>query len=370
MDLPPLLPVAKIHERLREIFPEGTSNRNYVTREMAAKTIFVMLYIGAIDCREFWLRPDQVTRMSDKQAALADNSSRNDWREESMLSRKDDIEGRWYAANTREPIRDETLRDGLVRTGAVVERTGLPTTSPLPRYALSEDFANLFKPTLSGAELTAAIERWQEAYLSSGALARVAIMRRGAVAIGGKVLVTFPNKETRQMEPGPSSIISKAVVEEFAPRFLQNPGVIWLSESRNQVVARDDQLAQAIGLTIQPDRNLPDLILVDLGPSEPLIVFVEVVATAGPVSEARKDSLMAIATEAGFNQNQIAFVSAYADRDDSAFKASVGELAWNSFAWFMSEPNHILQLHKRTDLGRKRFSKLQQFLDQNTYPSK
>lgn len=244
------------------------------------------------------------------------------------------------------PLRDETLRDGFVRTGAVIERTGLPTTSPLPRYALSEDFANLFKPTLSGAELTATIERWQEAYLSSGALARVAIMRRGAVAVGGKVLVTFPNKETRQMEPGPSSVISKAVVEEFAPRFLQNPGVIWLSESRNQVVARDDQLAQAIGLTIQPDRNLPDLILVDLGPTEPLIVFVEVVATAGPVSEARKDSLTSIATEAGFNRNQLAFVTAYADRDDSAFKASVSELAWNSFAWFMSEPNHILQLRK------------------------
>lgn len=43
MDLPPLLPVAEIHERLREIFPEDTSNRNYVTREMAARTIFVML---------------------------------------------------------------------------------------------------------------------------------------------------------------------------------------------------------------------------------------------------------------------------------------------------------------------------------------
>ncbi len=144
------------------------------------------------------------------------------------------------------------------------------------------------------------------------------------------------------MEPGPSSIISKAVVEEFAPRFLKNPGVIWLSESRNQVVARDDQLAQAIGLTIQPDRNLPDIILVDLGPSEPLVVFVEVVATAGPVSESRKEALMAIATDAGFNPNQVAFVTAYADRDDSAFKASVSELAWNSFAWFMSEPDHFL----------------------------
>lgn len=86
-------------------------------------------------------------------------------------------------------------------------------------------------------------------------------------------------------------MISKAVVEEFTQPFLEQPGVIWLSESRNQVVARDDRLAQAIGLTIHPDRNLPDLILADLGPAEPLLVFVEIVATAGAVSEARQNAM-------------------------------------------------------------------------------
>ena len=160
------------------------------------------------------------------------------------------------------------------------------------------------------------------------------------------------------MEPGPSSVISKAVVEEFTPRFLQQPGVIWLSESRNQVVARDDRLAQDIGLTIQPDRNLPDLILADLGPAEPLLVFVEVVATAGPVSEARQAALIAITTEAGFNERQVAFVTAYADRDDAAFKGSVSELAWRSFAWFTSEPNHIIVLHRGADSEQVRLSDL------------
>ena len=47
MALPPLLTVPDIHERLQTIFPEGTENRNYVTREMAARTVFVMLYVGA-----------------------------------------------------------------------------------------------------------------------------------------------------------------------------------------------------------------------------------------------------------------------------------------------------------------------------------
>ena len=62
MALPPLLTVPDIHKRLQAIFPEGTENRNYETREMAAKTVFVMLYVGAVEGAGRWLRPDQVAR--------------------------------------------------------------------------------------------------------------------------------------------------------------------------------------------------------------------------------------------------------------------------------------------------------------------
>lgn len=244
MPLPPLLPVPDIHKRLQAIFPEGTANRNYVTREIAAKTVFVMLCMGAVEGADRWLRPDQVTRMTDAQAELTGDADREAWTKESMRPAKGYIEGRWYAANTRESIRDETLREGLVRVGAAKERAGLPTTSPKGRYALTEGFAVLFDPGLTGDGLQTAIEEWQSGNLSSGALARVAIMRRGAVAREERVLVTFPSGETRHVEPGPSSVISKAVIEEFTLRFLQQPSVIWLSESRNQVIARDDLLAQ------------------------------------------------------------------------------------------------------------------------------
>ena len=123
MPYPPLLPVADIQERLLAIFPDGTTNRNYVTREIAAKTVFVMLYIGAVESAGSWLRPDQVTRMTDAQALLAEEDSRAAWSGESMRPAGGATTGQWYAANTREPIRDETLREGLVRLGAVKERS-------------------------------------------------------------------------------------------------------------------------------------------------------------------------------------------------------------------------------------------------------
>jgi BsuBI/PstI restriction endonuclease domain len=73
---------------------------------------------------------------------------------------------------------------------------------------------------------------------------------------------------------------------------------------------------------------------------------VEVVATDGPIGETRKAALLRIAEEAGFAAAHVAFVTAYLDRSAPAFKKTVDVLAWDSFAWFMSEPDHLLRLCK------------------------
>ena len=251
---------------------------------------------------------------------------------------------RWYADNTREPIRDETLREGLVNIGAVIARDDLPTTSSKPRYALNPDFSALFDPVLTGDALTWAIAEFQEKHLSRSALTRVSLLHAGTVAGKSGVMVTFPNGETRRLAPGPSSVIAKAVVEEFATRFLQKPAILWLSESGNKVISRDDEIALSIGLKIESDKDLPDLILADLEPDDPLIVFVEVVATDGPISQRRQEALHSLTDAAGFNRSQIAFVTAYQDRSSPSFRKTVPELAWNSFAWFVTEPDNVVQL--------------------------
>lgn len=344
MALPPYVTREVVAERLPLIFPPGTPNRNYCVRELSASTIFAMLYIGAVEGTGRYLGPIHVYRMTDRQANRVDEGERIAYSENVAKRGFQSAGNRWYADNTREPIRDETLREGLITVGAVIVRDDLPTTSSKPRYALISNFAALFDPSLAGKELKKSIVEFQESNLSKSALARISIIRAGAAAGTGRVLVTFPNGETRHLAPGPSSIISQAVIEIFAKRFLDVPAVLWLSESGNKVVARDDKLAAQIGLQIEADRNLPDLILADLGPKEPLIVFVEVVATDGAITPRRQDALLALTDAAGFKRGQIAFVTAYLDRESPGFKKTVSSLAWDTFAWFVSEPNNVLIL--------------------------
>jgi hypothetical protein len=346
--LPGLLSWESVQERLKAIFPEGTPHRGYLTRDLAASTVFVALYIGAVEGREIWLGPKHVYRFSDDQAAMASDDERLEYSSQVMKAGGRAPGTQWYQDTTREPIRDETLREALVVVGAAIERQDIATTSSKPRYALQAGFAELFDPKLSGEKLDAAIGAWQSKTLNKGALARIAIVRRGAGAAGDSLSVTFPNGETRRMKPGPSSEITKAVIEVFAPRFMGEPAILFVSESGNKVVSRDDDLAKSIGLTIKADKDLPDIILVDLAPEHPLLVFAEVVATDGPINARRKKALEELANDAGFPLEHVAFLTAYLDRSRPSFKKTVDSLAWGSFAWFSAEPDHLMELSDGT----------------------
>ena len=84
--------------------------------------------------------------------------------------------------------------------------------------------------------------------------------------------------------------------------------------------------------------------MVDLGPTDPLIVFVEAVATDGAMTARRQNALFALTDDAGFSRTQVAFLTAYQDRESAGFKKTVSGLAWDSFAWFVSEPDRIVNL--------------------------
>jgi hypothetical protein len=350
--LPPYVSRPFVQERLLAVFPEGSAFQTYLTREIAASTVFTMLYIGAVEGSGRLAGPKHIYRMGEDQAALTSNAARIEYATET-LKRGSLARGKtWYADNSREPIRDETLRQGLVSAGAALEDKNLPTTSSRPRYALARDFAALFDPALTGAAFDKALKAWQRTHLTPAALARVELLRAGTATSEAGTFVEFPNGEGRRLAPGESSRIAKAVIEEFAHRFLTKPSVLWLSESGNKVVSRDDDLARRIGLQIDASKSLPDIILADLGADPLLLVFIEVVSTDGPVTEDRRRDLLALTAKAALEPEHVAFVTAFMDRGKSAFRKAHGALAWNAFVWFASEPHcieaYIGGSHQRT----------------------
>ena len=65
-----------VAERLPLIFTEGTPNRTYCVRELAASTVFTALYIGAVEGADVYLGPVHVYRMTDLQATKSSDEQR------------------------------------------------------------------------------------------------------------------------------------------------------------------------------------------------------------------------------------------------------------------------------------------------------
>ena len=155
-------------------------------------------------------------------------------------------------------------------------------------------------------------------------------------------LVRFPNGETRRMNAGPHTDISKAVIEVFAPTFLAEPSVIFCRQSGNEAIAKEVELLRALRLTPPANLTLPDIILVDLDPAHPLLVFVEIGRSEGIINDARKTALLQIADQAGFASQNVALVAAFLDRKSANLGKAAGSLTWGSYAWFAFEPNDLM----------------------------
>jgi hypothetical protein len=349
--LPQLPTIQQIHDRLQDIFPPATPQQGYLTREIAARTVYTFLYIDAVEGTGIWLAPKHVYLMTEEQSGKTDDKSRHDYAVEGAKPGFKPTGERWYADNTREPIRDETLKEGLVQIGAVVTRPGVPTTSSKGRYALQHAFALLFDPNLQGSALDAAIDDWRQKNLSTGALSRTLLKKKSAAAASTKVSVSFPTGEVRQLDAGPSSEIAKGVVEDFAPRYLREPVVVWISESGQKVSYQDDELAKQLGLNIDQKQLLPDMILSDIGSKDTMIVFVEVVASDGPINENRRAALRKMGTDAGYSPEHLAYVTAFEDRDAGPFKKNIGALAVDSFVWFRTEPHLLMAIKSQPEDG-------------------
>lgn len=217
----------------------------------------------------------------------------------------------------------------------------MSTTSPAPQWSLASDFAALLDARLREDELEQAISSWQREHLGATGLARVAIAQQLA-GTGAQVLVDLPGARRRALAPGGSSLILKGVIEQLAPRLLKQPGVLFISESREHVDVVDARLLDRLGITVDAARLLPDALLFDAGPGT--FWLIEAVYTAGAIDEARKAALVVWAESQNLDPQACRFVSAFVSRTASPFRRLVASLAWGTHVWFLDEPDRIIRL--------------------------
>lgn len=349
MTAPPLPPIPSretIRQRLKQIFPEGIEGRVYLIGDMAVNTVSVFFYVGAVEGFDHLLQPGHIYYMSDRQLMSQDENSRTLWAGKSQWAR-DHIANPWYPGqNIRESIRDDVIKDGLRDRTAVKIKPGVRGQANKPRYFLSSSFAELFNERLPPTDLSDKIVHWQRQNLNPETQLAVSI-RRSASNVE-RLTVEFPDGTRKLLPNDESSMITKYVIESFSKNFLTSAFVVSYSTSEGPYVNPNPQLIHGLDFSNEDvQKILPDVVLLDIfqknGQDTTLLIFVEVVATSGPMTQVRKDTILALLGERGYDTNKVAFVTAFLDRADKAYnKKNLEKIAWGSFVWFANYPKNIM----------------------------
>lgn len=219
----------------------------------------------------------------------------------------------------------------------------MPTNASTPAYSLQASFAALFDASIDGRALAQAIDAWRSAHLSSASLQRMKLKAQGALAAEGDVLIVLPDGTRMRFSAGPSTLILKSLIEDYTPRWLREPMVLWISASDRRTQSTFVERAASVGLRFEADKLLPDLILADL--ADPVsFVFCEIVATDGPVDEARKAAFIELTRACGIADGNVRFVTAYLDREAPELRKTFHRVATGSDLWFSSEPALVVKL--------------------------
>ena len=344
--LPELLTVQALQHRLQLVFPDSFPDRRLLVGAMAARAIFVFLYGGFVGDTGVYLRPSHIYFFTREQAAKHQDAERLAWRRQTAKPGFRPVGSRWYADNSRESIRDDLLRNTMLRMGLAHKRAGVPTTSSKPTWFLDAGFATLFQPELTEDDLAQAVEAWRQHALDAATLQRMRLSAQGVQKREGDVLIDLPDGARMRIGPGPSSLIAKGLIEHCAPACLKHPAVLWLSASDRKSYPQFAEVAASVGLRFDLNAELPDLILADLD-HPPLFVFCEIVATDGPMTEGRKQALQAlVSTHSAIPLSRLRFVTAYEDRNSPVFRRHFSQLATDSYVWFRTEPGLLVHLSR------------------------
>ncbi|MDO9443669.1 MAG: BsuBI/PstI family type II restriction endonuclease [Beijerinckiaceae bacterium] len=345
-------------ERLELIFPRAAFDSVF-SNPLAGWAVLAMLYCDAVVSAdgeltgdETWARPSMLLWFSDETLAHRTAAERMAWLRAAtrgstsqravrvLLESWEEPFSPKYSDNSRETLRDETFA-GWLDDGAVRKRPGVKTTSGVPRWALTDAFADLFEPSLTGQALLDAIDVFRNKHMTPGGKARaVAARQRGDQQHA--VIVTLPNGVQRTLEPGEASIILKGVIEQWAPAQLADPVVVSVSEPGDKTYT-DAQMVQSLGISINASTLLPDAIIADIAaPGETLFWIIEAVATDGEISERRKEKLLMWAAEQRIPAHACRFLSAFSSRNAGPAKRRLKDLAVGTYAWYADEPTRVL----------------------------
>jgi len=157
--------------------------------------------------------------------------------------------------------------------------------------------------------------------------------------------VKLPNGVTVELQKeGPHNRLQKAIIEEFVPRFVKQPRLLYLGDTAEKVLHLDAEGFASVGLKEPAREMLPDVVVYDQERS--WVFLIEAVHSANPISAERHIALEAFTKACKAPK---VYVSVFENRE--TFRKWITEIGWETEVWLSDSPGHMIHFNGDKFLG-------------------
>lgn len=243
-----------------------------------------------------------------------------------------------YAPNTRETFRRQTMHQ-FVAAGIALYNPDDPTrpvNSPKAIYQVEQQTLLLLK-TYNSSKWNSNLKKYLQGH-------RTLTERYARARKQNKIPVKITPGNEILLSPGEHSMLIKALIEEFAPRFIPGGILIYAGDTGDKWGYFDETQLKKLGVNVDSHGKMPDVMFFD--PKRGWLLLVESVTSHGPVDAKRHEELSNLFASASVG---IVYITAFPDR--SIMAHYLPEIAWETEVWVADAPSHLIHFNGERFLG-------------------
>lgn len=155
------------------------------------------------------------------------------------------------------------------------------------------------------------------------------------------------NGEDFTFSPGKHNELQKAIIEEFAPRFAPNSECLYVGDTTEKDLVKNENKLRELGFAITLHDKMPDVVL--YCEDQNWLYFIESVTSVGPMEPKRIREIEEMTAEVTAGK---IYVTAFLEF--KTFKKFSDSLAWETEVWIADLPDHMIHLNGDKFLGPRK----------------
>ena len=221
----------------------------------------------------------------------------------------------------------------LVQAGIILNSSTFDpqaTNNPTRGYALNPMFTQLLK--------CYGTQEWEsklESYKKQIKLLNEELERKRDLE---KIPVKLPSGSEVFLSSGEHNELQKYIVEDFLSRFGMGADVLYIGDTSNKFLYKNNSLLDKIGFFALEHEELPDVVA--YCKEKNLLFLIEAVHSAGPMNEIR---IMKLKKQLEQCTAIPIFVTTFLNKKE--FRKWAADIAWESEVWIADSPEHMIHFN-------------------------